>query len=149
MTTSRAASAALALLAAAALTACAGTTGRAAAYGLAVTPDLSELAGHPWVADNILDPDRDLAPGSQITMRFTSDSLSADAGCNPLRGAASVDDSELVVADLASGLKACDEQLAEQDQWLSTFLTQRPTIERLDDDLWLSREDTTIHLTAR
>jgi heat shock protein HslJ len=131
------------------LAGCAGTSGRAADYGLATTPDLSELSGKSWVADGIRDPDRELVPGSQITMTFTTDSLSAAAGCNPLRGAASVDDSELVVADLASGLKACEEPLAEQDQWLGTFLTQRPTIERFDDDLWLSRDDTTIHLTAR
>jgi heat shock protein HslJ len=139
----------LGLLACVALTSCAAdTTGRSADYGVAVTPELSDLAGEEWVADGIQDPDRDLVPGSQITMEFTADSVSATAGCNTFAGAASIDDTELVVVDLLSTRMACDEQLAEQDQWLSDFLEGRPTIEQLDEDLWLSRDETTVHLTA-
>jgi heat shock protein HslJ len=139
----------IALLAATVVAECDASPGRSADDALVETPELSDLSGATWIADGIVDEDRDLVPGSTIRMTFTADSLSADAGCNTLRGPASVDDDgELVVAELAATLKACEDALSEQDAWLSSFLTSRPTIEQQDDDLWLTREDTVIHLVA-
>ena len=79
-------------------------------------------------------------------MSFAADSVSANAGCNTLSGPASVEDSELVVRELASTRQACEEELEAQDQWLTSFLAARPRFERVDDDLYLSRDDTVIHL---
>jgi heat shock protein HslJ len=138
----------LALLAATAVVSCDTSEGRSEDAALLVTPELSDLADSTWVADGIVDEDRELVPGSRISMDFTEDSVSANAGCNTLSGPASVDDGELVVAELAATLMACEDPLAEQDTWLSSFLTSRPTIERQDDDLWLTHDDTVIHLVA-
>jgi heat shock protein HslJ len=136
------------LLAALALTACDNGEPRTESLGLTHTPaDLSELEGGLWVADSILDPHVSLVPGSQIEMRFEKDSLSVSAGCNTLFGGATIDGDELVVPALASSKKACDDALMQQDSWLSDFLSSRPTIEVLDQDLWLSHgQDTVIHL---
>ena len=139
---------AMALLAALVLSSCDTGAGRGEEAVLVHTPDLAGLADRVWVADGIVDPDRQLVQGSTITVTFTEDSLSANAGCNTLRGGASIDGDELVVSQLASTMKACEEPLMAQDQWLSTFLTSRPTIEQREDDLWLSRDDTVIHLVA-
>jgi heat shock protein HslJ len=138
----------LALLAATAVVSCDTSEGRSEDAALLVTPELSDLADSTWVADGIVDEDRELVPGSRISMDFTEDSVSANAGCNTLSGPASVDDGELVVAELAATLMACEDPLAEQDTWLSSFLTSRPTIERQDDDLWLAHDDTVIHLVV-
>lgn len=35
-----------------------------------------------------------------------------------------------------------------QDRWLVDFLTSRPRFEHVDDDFYLSRDDTVIHLTV-
>jgi hypothetical protein len=128
------------------LASCVDGTGRDVEYGLSVVPDLGDLDGRTLVADRIVDPDRDIVPGSRITMSFTTDSVSVDAGCNTLRGTASIDDHELVLDQLASTLQACDDALEEQDQWLTSFLTSRPRFDRTDDDFHLSRDDTEIHL---
>lgn len=102
--------------------------------GLVVTPSLSSLDGKTVVADGIVDPDRDLVSGSQITMSFNADSVSVDAGCNTFGGPASIADYELVVDVLASTQMTCDEALEEQDQWLTSFLGTRRRFERVNDD---------------
>jgi len=137
-----------ALLLVCTLVACGYGDGRSADYGLKSTPQLSDLEGNTWVAHEIVDPDRQLVSGSSLTMTFSADSLSANAGCNTLHGAASVQDDELVASQLASTMMACEEDLMAQDTWLSDFLTSKPTIEHSDDDLWLSQGDTVIHLVA-
>ena len=137
-----------ALLLVCTLVACGYGDGRSADYGLKSTPQLSDLEGKNWVAHEIVDPDRQLVSGSSLTMTFSADSLSANAGCNTLHGAASVQDDELVASQLASTMMACEEDLMAQDTWLSDFLTSKPTIEHSDDDLWLSQGDTVVHLVA-
>jgi heat shock protein HslJ len=82
-------------------------------------------------------------------MTFTSNSVSANAGWNQMFGDAAIEDTRLIVGKLASGRMACDPALSEQDEWLSSFLTSEPTIARKDDDLWLERDATTVHLTAQ
>jgi heat shock protein HslJ len=130
------------------LVACGYGDGRSADYGLRSTPQLSDLEGKTWVAHEIVDPDRQLVSGSSLTMTFGPHSLSANAGCNTLHGAASVQDDELVASQLASTMMACEEALMAQDTWLSDFLTSKPTIEHFDDNVWLSQGDTVIHLVA-
>jgi heat shock protein HslJ len=146
MTPSRPIAVVLGLVLATCLTACAESYGRSADSGLAFTPDLADLSDDPWVATRVEDPDHALVPGSELTLTFTADSVTANAGCNTLRGRAKVDDDELVVDEMASTMMACEGALSDQDVWLTTFLTSRPTIERLDDNLWLSKDDTVVHL---
>lgn len=146
--TRRAAKAALVIAAAALLTACYGGDGRSAEAALVHTPDLADLTDATWTADNVAGGDHELVPGSVITMNFTDDAISVNAGCNTMNGPASIDGDELVVGVLAATLMACDQPLTEQDAWLTAFLTSRPTIEWLDKDLWLSKGDTVIHFVA-
>jgi len=87
-----------ALLLVCTLVACGYGDGRSADYGLKSTPQLSDLEGKTWLAHEIVDPDRQLVSGSSLTMTFSADSLSANAGCNTLHGAASVQDDELVAS---------------------------------------------------
>jgi heat shock protein HslJ len=135
------------LLAVLVLSAC-GTTGRSADYALAHTPALSDLTEGSWTADGIEDANRDIVPGSTITLTFDNHAVAANAGCNILRGPAAINDDKLVVGKLASTMKACEESLQAQDEWLSSFLTSQPTITRQSNDLWLTRDDTLIHFTA-
>jgi len=140
--------AAVCLAAALSLTACDNGEPRAAGLGLTHTPaDLAELEGGVWVANDVQDPDVSLVPGSQVELRFRQDSLSATAGCNNLFGGASIEGDELVVPALASTKKACDDSLSRQDAWLSDFLSSRPSIEVLEQELWISHgDDTVLHL---
>lgn len=140
--------AAISLIAVLVLSACATSSGRSADYALAHTPALADLTDTTWTADGIDDPDRDIVPGSTIRLAFDDDTLTANAGCNTLRGGASIDEDQLVVSELASTLKSCEEPLMAQDEWLSSFLTSRPTIERQENDLWLSRDETVLHFVA-
>ena len=140
--------AALAIIAALALTACDDSEPRVDSLGLAQAPaELSELAGGAWVAERVQDPEVSLVSGSRIEMRFKGDSMSVNAGCNTLFGGASIDGDELVAPGLASTRKACDDALSQQDSWLADFLGSRPSIEVLDEGLWLFHgDDSVIHL---
>jgi heat shock protein HslJ len=147
MTPSRPIAVVLGIVLATCLTACAESYGRSADSGLAFTPDLADLSGDSWVATRVEDRDHELVPGTKVTLMFTADSVAVNAGCNTLRGRAKVDEDELVMEEPASTMMACEAPLTEQDVWLTKFLTSRPTIERLDNNLWLSKDDTVIHLT--
>jgi heat shock protein HslJ len=138
----------VAFIAVLALTACDDSEPRVDVGGLAQAPaDLSDLEGGTWVADSVQDPDVSLVSGTQIEMRFKSDSMSVNAGCNTLFGGASIDGDELVAPGLASTRKACDDALSQQDSWLADFLGSRPSIEVLDEGLWLFHgDDSVIHL---
>ena len=101
------------LMVALALTACDNSQPRVDVGGLAQTPaDLSELEGGVWVADSVLDPDVSLVPGTEVEIRFQSDSLSVNADCNTLFGGASIEGDDLVVPALASTRKVCEDALA-------------------------------------
>ena len=139
------------LAAAFVLTACTGGgegESRSESLGLAQAPaDLAELRGAIWVADDIQDTEVSIVPGTQVEMKFRKNGLSVNAGCNQLFGDASIDGDELVIVDLASSAMACDNDLTQQDEWLSDFLSSRPTFEVLEQEMWLSQgDDTVIHL---
>lgn len=123
--------------------------GRAATAGLTMTPELTDLADTDWVANEIVDPDRDLVAGTAVEMTFTATSLSARAGCNTMNGSATIDGTELVVGALASTMMACEDPLAEQDAWLSGFLTSKPVIAWDGEEVWLTHDQTTLHLAPR
>ena len=129
------------------LTACIDGSGRDDASGLVVAVDhLADLDGDKLTADGIIDPDRELVPGTRITMAFTADSVSVNAGCNTFTGIAAIDDYELVLGHLTATKRACEDALEDQDRWLMAFLTSRPRFEHVDDDFYFSRDDTVIHL---
>ena len=132
----------LLLLAVLALGSCAQDSGDT------VTPTLDQLAGKTWTTDHIENPLRQLVDGTTVSLTFTTNSLSANAGCNTLAGKASIDAGRLTAGPFASTLKACDQALMEQDVWLGSFLESGPTIAMHGDELWLSQGNTTMRLTA-
>jgi heat shock protein HslJ len=108
---------------------------------------LEQLEGSGYSSTEIREDgaDRPLASDVPITLTFTEDGISANAGCNTLFGGVSITDNRLIVNQaLASSMMMCDEALMDQDQWLNSILTGSPRISVTDDVLTLETEDTTI-----
>lgn len=86
-------------------------------------------------------------PGSQVTIAFDGERLSARADCNTLTGGWSLDGDRLRTdGDLAQTQMACDEALMRQDEWLGAFLGAAPRIALDGDALTLSGDEATIEL---
>lgn len=99
--------------------------GACAADGSGGGPD---LAGKVFVATEVTG--YELVDGSTLRLTFEDRSVSAQAGCNTIFGAATWDDGTLTPArELARTSMGCVEGLAEQDDWLSEFLAAGPSIE--------------------
>ena len=89
----------------------------------------------------------ELVAGSQITMAFADGSVSVNAGCNTIRGSYAVEGDTLVVAeDMASTMMACENDLTEQDTWLTAWLASGPTLATTADGISLSGDGVTIDL---
>ncbi len=91
----------------------------------------------------------ELVAGSVITLGFADGSLSANAGCNSMVGAYTIDGDVLQASTLASTLMACDEALMAQDTWLSELLTAGPTVALDGDTLTVTGADATITMTKQ
>ncbi len=104
------------------------------------TPATAEnLSGQTFVATDITG--YTLVDGSELTMSFDGDQLSANAGCNTIAGAYTLDGGEFAGGPFAMTEMACDPALMDQDQWLVDLLSTGPgmilvgptlTIEGLD-----------------
>lgn len=92
----------------------------------------------------------DLVAGSTVTLAFEDGRISANAGCNTMNGAATWNGGTLDVAEpLASTMMGCEEELAAQDQWLSSFLTSSPALKVEGDTLTLGDDSSGMTLTAK
>jgi heat shock protein HslJ len=88
---------------------------------------------------------RPLASDAPITLTFTEDGISANAGCNTLFGAVSITNNTLIVNQaLASSMMMCEEALMDQDEWLTSVLTGSPQVFLNDAGLTLETPETTI-----
>jgi heat shock protein HslJ len=96
----------------------------------------TEVTGHELVA------------GTTIELVFTSDAVSARAGCNSMNGGYSITDGTLEVGAMASTMMACSDELMAQDTWLSAFLSSGPAIALDGDTLTLTGDDATLALAA-
>lgn len=63
--------------------------------------------------------------------------LSVSGGCNTMFGTARIENGVLVVDQLASTLKACDQALMQRDRQLSELLKSRPAIRQQGEQLLL------------
>jgi heat shock protein HslJ len=92
-----------------------------------------------------------LVDGTTITLSFDGDQLGANAGCNQLGGTWSLDGDVLVVPDdMVMTEMACDPPARmDQDTWLASFLTSRPTVALDGDTLTLTSGDVTITMLDR
>jgi heat shock protein HslJ len=92
----------------------------------------------------------DLVAGTTVTLTFEDGRISANAGCNTMNGTATWDGGTLDVAEpMASTMMACEDDLAAQDQWLSSFLTSSPALEVEGDTLTLGDASSGMTLTAK
>ena len=107
------------------------------------------LAGREFVSTGVTG--HRLVAGSQIRLNFDGDRLGASAGCNQLGGTWSIDGDVLVVPDeMVMTEMACDPPaLMDQDTWLASFLTSRPSVALDGDTLALTGGDVTITLLDR
>jgi heat shock protein HslJ len=90
----------------------------------------------------------DLVPNSQVRLSFADGSLNANAGCNHLGGAYTIDGDRLRTAQMSTTEMACEEALMQQDQWLAQFLTD-VTFTQAGDTLTLVNGDVRLTLTDK
>lgn len=83
------------------------------------------------------------------TLDIKNGRLAAFAGCNRLMGAASVENNQLVVKQLAASMMMCEPQAMEREQAFTTFLASRPTISVNDHQLILSHGNTHYQFNAQ
>ena len=92
----------------------------------------------------------ELVEGTEVTLAFTEDQISAQAGCNTMTAQASWDDGTLELeSPLATTMMACDDALTEQDQWLSQFLESSPAINLDGTELILGDDSDGMTLTEQ
>jgi heat shock protein HslJ len=92
---------------------------------------------------------RPLATETPITLAFTEDGISVNAGCNTLFGSADIDDGRLIASSpLASSMMMCEEALMLQDEWLTAFFNASPQITTSEDTLTLTTDDSSIEFTV-
>ncbi len=87
-----------------------------------------------------------LVDGTRIRLSFGDDQLSANAGCNTIGGTYRVDGDVLDVEGGVMTEMGCDPALHDQDNWLSQFLADDPTIALNGNDLVLTAGGTVIDL---
>ena len=88
-----------------------------------------------------------LVPGTTVNLSFADGRVSANAGCNTMSGAYTIEGNALVVpGPMISTQMACGPLETAQDQWLSTFLSSRPTVTLVGNDLTLANAETTMKM---
>lgn len=87
-----------------------------------------------------------LVDGTRIRLSFADGQLTANAGCNTIGGSYRVDGDVLDVEGGVMTEMGCDPALHDQDNWLSQFLADDPTIELNGNDLVLTAGGTVIDL---
>jgi heat shock protein HslJ len=112
----------------------------------------SPLRDHTFLSTGITEngSPHQLAGQTRVRMRFTGDDrLIADAGCNSMQGSVRVDGGRIEVSDLASTGMGCEQQVMEQDAWLSRILSSKPSWKLDRDTLTISSPTTEIVLKDR
>lgn len=70
----------------------------------------------------------ELLPGTQVSLSFSGEQISASAGCNTLFGRASWKGNILDVSELAMTAMGCEGALHDQDDALGEILTNNPKV---------------------
>ena len=86
-----------------------------------------------------------LVPATRISLTFEGDAVAANAGCNNLSSTWALEGDVLVVADMVTTDMACEPStLMDQDIWLASVLSTRPTVTLAGPDLTLTAEGATV-----
>ena len=105
----------------------------------------SELDGLTFTSTAVTG--HDLVADSTIRLAFADGRMTAEAGCNTLMGAYADEDGRLAWSDQPAGsMMACDDDLTEQDAWLTTLLTDGVDAELTDGELLLTTGEVTVLL---
>jgi heat shock protein HslJ len=89
-----------------------------------------------------------LVPDTQVRLSFTDGNLSANAGCNHLGGAYTIDGDRILTDQMSTTEMGCEERLMGQDQWLAEFLSG-VTFSLEGDNLILANGDVRLTLTDK
>lgn len=108
----------------------------------------ADLVGHGFVSTDVRG--RTLLAGSEVTIAFEAKRLHANAGCNGLVGAWSIEDGRLRLdGQPAQTMMGCQEALMRQDEWLAEFLVGAPRISLDGTVLTLTGDGATIRMRER
>jgi heat shock protein HslJ len=137
------------LAAAVALAACGESDPAADTPATNETREPPRLDGKTFVSTDVTG--RQLVADSEIRLTFDGENLAASGGCNQLGGTWSIDRDVLVVPpNMIMTEMACEPAaLMDQDSWLASLLSSRPTIALDGDTLTLRGGDVTITLVDR
>jgi heat shock protein HslJ len=126
-----------------------GGCGEKAGVGRGELPALPE--GHTFLSAELRDGGKPkaLVDGSRIRLSFNDGELRADAGCNALFGHARLAGGRLVVDSIGGTEMGCRAELVQQDEWLSDFLTSKPSWQLDGDELTLTSGDLHLRLLER
>ena len=90
-----------------------------------------------------------LVDGTQISLTFDGANVSAAGGCNQLASTWTLEGDVLVVPMMAQTEMACTPPaLMDQDTWLASVLTSRPTVSVDGDTLTISADGATLTLVG-
>jgi heat shock protein HslJ len=127
------------------------TTGAATTTTAASTTAAASLAeslqGKTFVATDV--QGFTLVPDTQVEVSFDGDRIAANGGCNTMSSTWSLDGNVLVVGEMAQTLMACTPPgLMDQETWLSSVLTSKPTVAVDGDTLTITAKGSTVTLAA-
>jgi heat shock protein HslJ len=91
-----------------------------------------------------------LVDGTQVTITFGANGeMSAQAGCNTLGTKYKIDNGILLAENFGGTEMGCDAPRHAQDQWLTAFLSSKPTVAVQSDELVLATPDVTLTMRDR
>ena len=106
--------------------------------------------GRTYVSDQVEQDGQpqELVEGTQLTLSFTDDQITASAGCNLFSGTGGIVDGRLVIEGLAGTEMGCDPALLEQEQWWAGLLVSQPEAQVGDRALTLVGDAGTVAMVA-
>lgn len=93
----------------------------ACSSGAAPSPSPASLDGHTYLSTEV--EGLVLVPGTQVRLTFRDGNLNAQAGCNIMGGAYSIDGDRIRTTQMFMTEMGCDEPRQAQDEWLARFLS--------------------------
>lgn len=119
---------------------CGGSSGGSDGDGI----EPASLDGRTFTSTGVTG--HELVAGTDLSISFEGDILSASAGCNSVFGEYRLEGDRLTVPKPGSTMRGCEPDLLKQDQWLSDFLVAGADVESEEGTLTLTGEDATIAL---
>lgn len=108
---------------------------------------LDDLSGKVFATSTV--DGHTLVDETVVRIGFADGQVSVDAGCNHMTGTAALDGDRLTVRNLAGTEIGCEQDRADQDAWISAFLTGGPTVALAGDTLTLTKGDVSMALAGQ